>query len=222
MRLPKPDPTSLDAGSPDGARPDTGGVRLPCSRKADRETGSAYVVVLVVLFIVTLLGLSLSLVTQTEFQIGANERTVTRVFYAADTGISSAIARALVRSEHSSQVLNLTDTGEPFAGNMLIPGFNAGEAGTRVEVSPFYLIQGGACNLCEINNSGTYSDRGYERANHAVTAVAQRFITTDQGVTRKVIAERALTTMIELQPWKPPLTSLDAIDQTTELEKIKF
>jgi len=199
---------------------------LPRRRRDRRqdpgEAGSAYIVALVVLFIVTLLGLSLTLVTQTELQIGANERTVTRVFYGADTGISSAIARALVQSDHSAQVLNLTDTGEDFAGNTLIPGFEGGEAGTRVEVSPFYPILDVPCNLCEVNNAGTYSGRDYRKVNHAVTALAERFITADQGASREVIAEKAITTMIEVQPWRVPLQAYDPIDQSTELAKIKF
>lgn len=191
-------------------------------RRGPGEAGSAYIVALVVLFIVTLLGLSLTLITQTELQIGANERTVTRVFYGADTGISTAIARALVRSDHSAQVLNLTDTGEDFAGNTLIPGFEAGEAGTRVEVSPFYPILDVPCNLCEVNNAGTYSGRDYRKVNHAVTALAERFITADQGASRETIAEKAITTMIEVQPWRVPLQAYDPIDQSTELAKIKF
>lgn len=190
--------------------------------RAGNEEGSAYIVALVVLFIVTLLGLSLTLVTQTELQIGSNERTLTRVFYGADTGISTAIARALVRRDHTAQVLNLTDTGEDFAGNTLIPGFEAGEAGTRVEVTPFYPILDVPCNLCEINNAGTYSGRDYRKVNHAVTAVAERFITVDRGATRKTIAEKALTTMIEVQPWRVPTRAYDPIDQNTELQKIKF
>lgn len=196
-------------------------VRL-LRRYRGTETGSAYVVALIILFVLTLLGLALTFVTQTEFQIGANERTMTRVFYGADSGISTAIARALVRSDHSAQILNLTDTGEDFAGNELIPGFQGGEAGTRVEVSPFYPILDVPCNLCEVNNAGTYSGRDYRKVNHVVTAVAQRFITTDAGATRNVIAEKSLTTMIEVQPWRVPLQAYDPIDQASELAKIKF
>jgi len=192
------------------------------TENGSREAGSAYIVALVVLFILTLLGLSLTLVTQTELQIGANERTVTRVFYGADAGISTAIARALVRSDHSGQILNLSDTGEDFTGNELIPGFQAGEGGTRVEVTPFYPILDVPCNLCEVNNAGTYSGRDYRKVNHAVTSRAQRFITTDGGTNRRVVAEKSLTTMIEVQPWRVPVQAYDPIDQTTELAKIKF
>jgi len=42
----------------------------------------------------TILALSLALVTQTEVQVGSNERTVTRTFYAADSGLGIAAADA--------------------------------------------------------------------------------------------------------------------------------
>ena len=59
------------------------------------EAGSAYIVVLLVLVILTIFGIALSLITQTESQVGSNERTLNRVFYAADAGIELAIAQAV-------------------------------------------------------------------------------------------------------------------------------
>ena len=41
-----------------------------------RESGSSYIVALFVLVVLTILGLSLSLVTETESQIGDNERGI--------------------------------------------------------------------------------------------------------------------------------------------------
>ena len=66
----------------------------PPHRPAER--GSAYLVALLVLVLLTIIGLSLSLITQTEMQIGANERLIERSFYVADSGISLATARTLV------------------------------------------------------------------------------------------------------------------------------
>ena len=40
------------------------------------EAGSAYVITLLALVVLTILALSLALVTQTEVQVGSNERTV--------------------------------------------------------------------------------------------------------------------------------------------------
>jgi len=57
------------------------------------ESGSAYLVVLLALVVLTIIGLSLVMVTQTEVQLGSNERTINRTFYAAESGIKFAIAR---------------------------------------------------------------------------------------------------------------------------------
>lgn len=185
-----------------------------------RQAGSAYIVALVILFVLTVLGLSLTLITQTELQIGANERTITRVFYGADAGISTSIARALVRSDNSAQVLNMTDSGEDLTTKNLVTGFRGVDAGTRVEVSPFFPVLKVPCNLCEINNAGTYGGRNFEKVTHAVTATAQRFITGDAGANRQVVAEKSISTMIEVEPWQVTNLGLDSIDNTGKLKKI--
>ena len=51
------------------------------------ETGSAYIVTLLALVVLTILALALAMVTQTEVQVGANEKTINRTFYAADSGL---------------------------------------------------------------------------------------------------------------------------------------
>jgi hypothetical protein len=50
-------------------------------------------VVLLALVVLTIIGLSLVMVTQTEVQLGSNERTINRTFYAAESGLKFAIAR---------------------------------------------------------------------------------------------------------------------------------
>ena len=68
----------------------------PAGRRHRPAVGSAYLVTLLALVVLTMLALSLSVVTQSEMLIGSNERTIQRVFYAADSGISIATANALV------------------------------------------------------------------------------------------------------------------------------
>ena len=80
--------------------------RAPRSRG---EAGSAYMAVLLVLVILTIFGLALILITQTEMQVGSNERTLARTFYAADAGIEMATAKALVTSDHAAH-LRFPDT----------------------------------------------------------------------------------------------------------------
>ena len=66
---------------------------------AQGERGSAYLITLMVLFVLTTLGLSLSVVTQTEILAGAQERVLERTFYAAESGLELSVARALAEGD---------------------------------------------------------------------------------------------------------------------------
>ena len=179
------------------------------------EAGSAYIVVLLVLVVLAIFGIALSMITQTEMQIGSNERTINRVFYAADAGIELAIARAIVTADHSPQTFTYTDSGANMVNSKL-------EMGTRVEVSAFHPIQVTACNLCEINNIGTYQDKAFYKVNHAVTAQASRFATLTAGDTRTPLAQKTISAMVEIQPFRPSVASLASVNDPVELAKIKF
>jgi Tfp pilus assembly protein PilX len=179
-------------------------------RRARRrsEAGSAYLIALMALVVLTIVGLSLALITQTEMQIGANEKSIERSFYAADSGIALATARTLVtRRPAWSEVYTIQDP----AGYGL-------RLEHEVDVSPFFPIGVAPCNLCDVNNAGEYGSTNYHRANHAVTAVAIRHV---PGST-KPISERALTAMVEFQPWTLPPEAVLAIQDPSQLAKIKF
>ena len=60
-------------------------------RTSDREHGSMFILVLMVLLIVTFIGLSLVFVTETENQLGGVDKTITTTFYAAETGLQAAV-----------------------------------------------------------------------------------------------------------------------------------
>lgn len=66
------------------------------------ERGSAYIVALMALLILTIGGLSVALISQTEMQVGANERLAERAFYAAESGINVATAYILTRGGRCS------------------------------------------------------------------------------------------------------------------------
>ena len=188
----------------DSRLPAPGGQR-PSLRS---QAGSAYIISLLALIVLTMVGLTLTLVTQAEMQIGSNERTINRVFYAADSGLSESTARALVNADHAANTLEL---GEIHSNPALGLKYN-------VDVSPFYPILDSPCNLCEINNQGTYSDRAYRKVNHAATSVATRV----GGVPETTLAQKTLSTMVEVQPWRWSPEAQLSLDDPTELEKIKF
>jgi Tfp pilus assembly protein PilX len=180
---------------------------LPCDPRRHAR-GSAYVLTLLALVVLTILGLGVSLITQTEMLVGANERTVQRLFYAADAGVATATARVLVEADYGAKTLPLADLGK------------SGDAGLRsdVEMSPFMPILISTCNLCEVNNLGQYGTKAYENVNHAVTVTARRRAgsdTTSRG-------EKTLSAMIEIQPWQTPPEALLPLTDSADLALIKF
>jgi Tfp pilus assembly protein PilX len=178
----------------------------PARRGRRREEGSAYIIALVVLAILSIVGLSLAFITQSEMQVGSNERTASRVFYAADSGISAATAAALVSADYRPKTYTFT---EPNA----VPGLGIKH---QVQVSPFYPLLDAPCNLCEINNAGTYNEHSYRKINHGVTATAVRI---GGGTT---LAQKTLTAMVEVQPWKANLDAYLPINDPAQLAQIKF
>lgn len=178
--------------------------RVPRSQR-----GSAFIAALLALVVLTIVGLSLALITQTEMQIGANERVVQKVFYAADAGIAASVARAMVNADYTSGISEFAD--KDGLGALL-------NMRHEVDSSPFYPILEAPCNLCSINNAGQYGAQNYSRVNHAVTAVARR--TAGDGSTR--LAETTLSAMVDVQPWRMAPESLLPLTDSVELAKIKF
>jgi len=160
------------------------------------ESGSAYIITLLALVVLTILGLGLALITQTEMQVGATEITQQRMLYAADSGINHSMAR--VQSKFSCA---------PVAGSQLqlfdqdATGFFLA-AGLRenVEVSPALPMVDAPCALCQINNaagSGQYGEQIYYQIHHGVTSDAQRV----KGADPEPMAERQVSSFFMLQPW---------------------
>ena len=151
------------------------------------ETGSALLLALFTLTLLTVLGLSVSAVTESEMLIGANERTLQRVFYAADSGVHLASARAVVDNDRRPVTFVFDDP--PAGSGLLIQN--------RIEISPFLPILAAHCNLCQINSPGTYDDTDLFAVNHAVTVGATR-----TGAGGEVLAQKTVSAMLEYQPWR--------------------
>lgn len=60
------------------------------------EEGSALMFALLALVFLTIIGLSLAVVTETEMMIGSNEQIAQETFYAAEAGIAAAVSRLMV------------------------------------------------------------------------------------------------------------------------------
>lgn len=164
---------------------------LTTTSRIARQEGSVYVLSLLVLLILTIIGLSLSLVTQSEMRIAANERLTHEAFYAANSGIDIATAKALVIPDLRSFRLDLAEPAQ--LANLNIRH--------RLDVSPFLPILDSPCNLCQIN-----ADSPFFKINHAVAAEATRIAWNGQPNNPPAdptpLAQKSLSVMVSFQPWR--------------------
>jgi len=172
------------------------------------EAGSAYIMVLLVLVILTIMGLSLAIMTQTEVQIGSNERVATRIFYAADATIDASITKMMVNRLYDARTYVFEEPGS-------LPGLGLKNS---VEASPVLPLLDTPCNLCEINNAGTYMEKPTRKVSHGITVVATRYAGTDTTP----LAQKTLSVMVEVQPWSVPTEAYKWINDPVELAKVKF
>ncbi len=128
------------------------------------EDGSAYIIALMVLVVLSLLGLGLALVSQTELQIGSNELTTHRALYNAESGVALGLARKMIVNSSTAEsdteltyrllfVIpepreTLDAAGNPVEINPTTATTHFGEA---VEVSPMIRVQEVPCDLCNAN-----------------------------------------------------------------------
>lgn len=175
------------------------------------EEGSAYIITLMVMFSLTVIGLGLSLVSQTEMLVGSQERTIQRNFYAADSGLSTALANVISQGDYRAQTIRFVDT-------IQVQGSNAFDVNDQIETTPFVPILDAPCNLCQINQ-----DSDFFEINHAVTAQATRTgsdIGAGGGANDIPLARKDVTVMLELQPWGK--TTNQYAVAASQVSKIKF
>lgn len=175
-----------------------------------RQSGSSYLVALFVLVVLTILGLSLSLITETESQIGANERSIQRVFFAGEFGAQLATAKALSIPDSRAMLFDVPETDTVGALTII----------NRLDISPMVPIHASPCNLCQINQG-----RQFFKLNHAVTTNATRLgwspgqdPDTDEPT---ALAAAVVGMMIDVQPMQPSAEPLAVLD-TKALSKISF
>ena len=99
--------------------------------------------VLLVLVVLTILGLSLVMVTQTERQIGVSEKTTQRVFSATETAMALAVSKALVLPDQRSMSLQIIEPRLP--GQIL-------NLRHDLRTSSMLPLLDAPCNLCEVNS----------------------------------------------------------------------
>ena len=160
------------------------------SRSRRSERGSAYLAVLLLLVVLTIVGLSVAVITQTEVLIGGSEKQATRQLFAAGTGIQFSSVYQLVAHDPNARSLRISQRTENILGQPTA-------IGDRVCTTPFLPVDSGVCNLCAMNQ-----DNRYVAVQHAVTASALRFGDRDLG------ARRTVGAVVALEPWQEDITGL--------------
>jgi Tfp pilus assembly protein PilX len=173
------------------------------------EAGSAYILTLMALVILTVLGLALALMTQTEVQLGANEKTIHRTFYAADSGLGIAAAQALASGRYSptTVILNRTRVGDANVAD-------------RVRISTLAPILTVRCDWCPANDDGVPK---FWKVHHAATATAERIAWAGSGAPpddATLLGTKTLSVMFEFQPWPTP--PVESIAEAEALQQVKF
>jgi hypothetical protein len=160
------------------------------SRKIRRqgESGSAYLATLLVLVVLTILGLSLAVITQTEVLIGGSEKQATRQLFAANSGVAIATGLEIVTSASQAHQLRLAERTEDILGQDAV-------IADDICTSPFFQLSSGVCNLCMLNQ-----DAEYAAVQYGVTATALRRGDATLG------ARKSLGAVIALEPWKKSIT----------------
>lgn len=177
-----------------------------------RESGSAYMMALLVLVVLTILGLALVLVTQSEMSIGSNELTLQRTFYEAESGVAIATARVLVNNDYRAATFELDEPGAGPLGASLL-GFKS-----EIHLAPVVPLSDAPCNLCEINNAGTYNEKAYRNINNVITSTATRRTALDPTP----LAQKTVSAMVQVQPWKSTPESYAGIVDPTHLGEVKY
>lgn len=176
---------------------------VPLRRPAER--GSAYLFVLLGLLVLTIIGLSLVVVTQTEVQIGGAEKSAARILYGADSGLHSQLGLHFLELDPGASQFTLATTA---AADTIVATEEV------VDVSPFYPIYTGPCALCSVNVG---SEQRYYLNNYGVNAQGKRFGAggcndTPQGV-------ELLSQMFLIQPESQPGGGVDVSIRTFDKEE---
>ncbi len=179
----------------------------PVVRARSTETGSAYLFVLLILLVLTIIGLALAVITQTEVQIGAADKSATRVLYGADSGVRLQLAFMQTRrvAPKGRYVLDEND----------IAGATIQE---RLDVAPLLPMFLGPCALCTVN----FQSEQRSWAINSVTNAESRRLGI-AGTDEIPQATRLITMMFFVQPQPEPnldegLRQFDPEDLTDEAD----
>lgn len=161
--------------------------------RAERERGSAFIAVLLVIIVLTMLGVALVLTTQSERQIGTNERTAQRNFYAADAGLNLGLTKFMVLRDYRPMRLSYVEPSEVDGVTRGVP------IATTIETSAIYPINIGRSALGQINQGAVFFN-----INHAMSATATRTVAHKAGSEGSLVTTKQLSAMFMVDPLPQP------------------
>lgn len=186
------------------------------NRSSRAQDGSAYIVVLLVLLLLTIFGLSLVLITQTERQIGANQRDAGRNFFAAESGIAVAVAWLQESNTQPHEVI--VGTRSLGGGSESSLADDGPSVVIRDVVQTTQMLVAGSqdSNLGDVSSN---SGKAQSRANFQFETNARRVSTATSGALagREVqLGQKRIEVMIEMDPFD--LRAENAYTGTLEYE----
>lgn len=173
------------------------------------ESGSAFILVLLALLILTFLGLSLTLVTETEMTLGGTERVINKTFYGAETGVQAALAQVLTSKAYN--FVRVTMPEGPLGAGRTI--------GLRATTTAVHTVGGEDFAPLTTANEGEGSD--YKTYMLTVTSTGERLSWPDRfpvpaciGSTSGMVsaagdevtvqAQQVISTRVLVSPFKRP------------------
>lgn len=181
------------------------------------ERGSALILALMVMLILTFLGLTLLAMTETEMQLGGNERIQSELFYATESGTAVAKARVLDGAViPTSFIIPITSTVTG-SGLSSLTGFHIGY---RVGLSRTVAIRYGPCDFCPANeDEESWSYRVTYLVNSTGTRRDWRSANVDNedlvGVEASAVqAKKTIGVTFDIEPSETPL--LEALATVAE------
>lgn len=162
-----------------------------------------------VMIIVTLLGLSLGAVTQTEMLIGSRERNNQRAFYLAESGLNLAVARFMVSAEQRATRIewdlppayDFSDSG----------GFGGVTLRGAARVSAIQPVSILPCQLCE-QTSAEY-EGGLKGVRIPITVRASM-----ESQSGQILAQRRVSSLIDFAPWRGDFPDRTVGNQKDDIE----
>jgi len=169
--------------------------------KAPRSRGSALTVVLLVLVLVTAMGISLLLITETELAAGGYERVITRTFYAAESGIGVATAKILVKRECGGFELRVPDS--ELSSNL--------RYGYRINVPKMGVVSRQFGNLSMANQANS-SEAQFYSVMYVMNSTAERWFSNLSTSQEQQQSGKSILTTVEILPSEQPPTACAAPD----------